>query len=241
MIKLLQTSLSMLRDLFSHKKQYNFNHLQKFESVLNKNGHSLWQFKSILDFACGYGRLSKHLFDLVPDAKIYGCDIQSKLVSLCQRKYPNGHFIANEVAPPLDFEDSHFDFIFSYSAFTHFSETNHAAWLKELARTLKPGGVMLHTIHSFVSLKRTAFFSSESLKKYNLSGPVDSFSSYADTYHYVINEPSMPEYGVTIIDKEYVMKRWPDYSGLLLVDYVEGAIESYPEGCHDIVIMVKDG
>lgn len=240
MMNPLQTWFLALRKFFLSQKQYNFNHLQGFESVLNKNGRSLRQFKSILDFACGYGRLSKHLFDLVPDAKIYGCDIQRNLVSLCQRKYPNGHFITNEIAPPLDFENSHFDFIFSYSAFTHFSETNHAAWLKELARTLKPGGVMLHTIHSFVSLKRAAFFSSKSLKKYNLSEPVDLFSSRTDTYYYVINEPSIPEYGVSIIDKEYVMKRWPDYTGLMIIDYVEGAIESYPEGCHDIVMMVKN-
>ena len=220
-------------------KKYDLNQLQKFEAVLVNNGYSLRQFKSILDFACGYGRLTKHLFRLLPGAEIHGCDIQTDLVSLCQRNFPKGHFVKNEARPPLDYDDSNFDLIFSYSAFTHFSETNHVAWLKELARTLKPGGVMLHTTHSFLSLRRTAFFSPESLNKYSLPEPVDLFVSHKDTYYYAINEPSMPEYGVTIIDKEYVMKRWPDYSGLMIVDYVEGAIESYPEGCHDIVMMVK--
>ncbi len=228
-----------LRKLFLTQKQYDINQLQKFEAVLANNGYSLKQFKSVLDFACGFGRLTKPLFRLIPEAEIFGCDIQRDLVSLCQRSFPKGHFITNEVAPPLDFDDSLFDLIFSYSAFTHFSETNHVAWLKELARTLKPGGVMLHTTHSLVSLKRAAFFSPESLKKYNFSEPVDRSTLHTDSYHYAINEPSMPEYGVTIIDKEYVMKRWPGYSGLTIVDYVEAAIESYPEGCHDIVMMVK--
>ena len=59
-------------------------------------------------------------------------------------------------------------------------------------------------------------------------------------YHYVVKNPSTPEYGLTIISKEYVMTRWPRYSGLTLVDYAEGAIESYPEGCHDIVMLVKE-
>lgn len=237
----LRTWFSTLRNLFLCQKQYNINQLQKFEDVLTNNDRSLRQFKSVLDFACGYGRLTKYLFKFVPEAKIYGCDIQSDLVTLCQRNFLKGHFIKNEVKPPIDFEDSHFDLIFSYSAFTHFSEPNHIAWLKELARTLKPGGVMLHTIHSFESIRRIEFFSPESLNKYNLPESVDLFVLHTDKYHYAINEPSMPEYGVTIIDKEYVMKRWPGYSGLMIVDYVEGAIESYPEGCHDIVMMMKKG
>ncbi len=228
------------RHLFLCQKQYNLNHLQKFEAVLIKNGRSLRQFKSILDFACGYGRLTKHLFELVPEARIYGCDIQSDLVSRCQRNFPKGNFIKNEVKPPINYGDFQFDLIFSYSAFTHLSESNHAAWLQELARTLMPGGVMLHTTHSFESLRRAAFFSPESLSKYNLPESVDLFTSHSDKFHYAVNDLSMPEYGVTIISKEYVMKRWPDYSGLILVDYVEGAIESYPEGCHDIVMLMKE-
>lgn len=240
MRKKLITWYTALRQVFFYQKQYNLNHLQKLESILNDNGRSLRQFESILDFACGYGRLTKYLFDLVPEAKIYGCDIQKELVLLCQRKYPKGHFIINDEKPPINFNDSCFDLIFSYSAFTHFSEHNHAAWLKELARTLKHGGMMLHTTHSLKSVKQASRFSPQSLDKYNLPESVDLFVTHSDIFHYEINEPSMPEYGVTIISKEYVMKRWQGYSGLRIVDYVEGAIESYPEGCHDIIMLTKE-
>jgi len=37
-----------------------------------------------------------------------------------------------------------------------------------------------------------------------------------------------------------VIARWPQATGLRLLDYVEGAIESYPEGCQDVVLLAKE-
>lgn len=223
-----------------YERRYNLNQLQKFEGVLNRNGGSLQQFASILEFGYGFGRLMQYLFKLAPQAHVFGCHIQSDLVAECRRKHPQGCFITNDPTPPLSFGDAQFDLIYSYSVFTHLSEPNHAAWLKELARTLRPGGVMLHTTHSYESLRRAAMFSPESLIKYKLPKPVDAFIRSSHGYHYVVDNPSTPEYGLAIISKEYIMTRWPRYSGLALVDYAKGAIESYPEGCHDIVVLVKE-
>jgi SAM-dependent methyltransferase len=219
---------------------YCLNQLQKFEAVLNRNGYSMRQFSSILEFGCRYGRLTRYLFDLVPQARVFGCDILKEGILDCRRKYPRGVFTVNDPAPPLNFEDAQFDLIYSYSVFTHLSESNHAAWLKELARLLRPGGVMLHTTHSYEYLTRAAMFSPESIEKYRLPEPFDAFIRAPHPYHYVVDNPSTPEYGLTIISKEYAMTRWPQYSGLALCDYAEGAIESYPEGCHDIVMLVKE-
>lgn len=99
---------------------------------------------------------------------------------------------------------------------------------------------MLHTTHSYEYLNRVAIFSPNSINKYRLPEPVEAFIQLPTRYHYVVDEPATPEYGATIISKEYVMTKWPQYSGLKLCEYAEGAIESYPEGCHDIVILVKE-
>jgi len=235
--------LLTLRLLFSSgngERRYSINQLQKFEAVLNQNGMSLLQFKSILDFGCGFGRLTQHLFELIPNTRIFGCDTEPHLVATCRKKFPQGTFITNNPTPPLDVNNEVFDLIFSYSVFTHLSESNHAAWLKELAEKLRPGGIMMHTIHSYEALKRLEIFSPESLDKYKLPEPVHSFFQPSDRYHYNVTDVSKPEYGYTIISKDYVMKKWPTYSGLRLVDYAEGAIESYPEGCHDIILLVKE-
>lgn len=217
----------------------SLNQLQKFEVALNHCNYSLRQFRSILDFGCGDGRLTRHLFRLLPDALVYGSEIQPNLVKQCSKKFPRGKFIINNPTPPIDFSDNMFDFIFSYSIFTHLSESNHIAWLKELARTLKPGGIMAHTIHSYEYFKRISFFNPDSLAKYKLPCKLDDFIKKPMNYHWITYSPQTPEYGLTIISKDYVMKNWEKYSGLTLATYEEGIIESSPEGCHDLVLLAK--
>lgn len=125
----------------------NLAQIQAFEGVLNKHGKSIWDFKNILEFACGWGRLLQPLSNLLPQAQIYGCDIDDGFLDECRRRCPNAFIIRNNVIPPLEFDDGKFDLIWSYSVFTSLSEEAHQVWLKELARKLTPNGVMLHTTH----------------------------------------------------------------------------------------------
>ena len=220
--------------------RYNLNQLQTFEALLNVHGLSFAGFSSILDFACGPARLTQHLFRLAPKAAIYGYDVDSEAVAECSRKFPGGHFYANGLMPPLEYDDEQFDLIWSYSIFTSLPEANHRAWLEELARKLRPGGVMVHTTHSYEYLKRASAFSPEALVKYKLEGSVEEFIRSDPEYYYLVHKPRTPDYGLAIISKEYASTRWPEYTGLTLMDYAEGAIESYPEGCQDIVMLAKE-
>jgi SAM-dependent methyltransferase len=222
-------------------RRYNLNQLQRFEAVLNRHGRSLRAFPSIFDFGCGDGRLAQYLFTLAPGARVCGSDVRSEVIDACRRKHPQGRFLVNRPTPPLAIEDEAFDLIYSYSVFTHLTEPNHKAWLRELTRMLKPGGVMLHTVHSYEYLRRAAFFSPESLKKYAVVEPPEAFMCAGRDYLYVVEDPAAPEYGYTVMRKEYVLETWPRESGLTLLDYVEGAIESYPEGCQDVVLLAKPG
>ena len=238
-----RTGVSALQDTLpgaERFRRWNLSQLQAIEAVLNRNGYSLRQFTSILEFGCGYGRLMRHVKELAPNAQVCGCDVQSDMVARCRQSFSDGTFIVNEPTPPLDFVDKAFDLIYSFSVFTHLSEPNHIAWLKELARMLKPGGVMLHTTHGYECLKRLAVFNPENLAKYEIPGALDGFTSESFCYHYVISNPQTPEYGYTIISREYILQNWEDYSGLTLVEYAEGAVEVNPEGCHDLVLLAKD-
>lgn len=221
-------------------KRYDMNQLQYFEAALNRSQLSLKQFKSILEFGCSYGRLTRHLFSLVPDAQISGCDILPKEILWSRKKYPRGRFLVNQEKPPVSFPDAEFDFIYSYSVFTHLSEQNHLNWLKELSRILKPGGVMLHTVHSPVCLKRIQMFSPQRLDSYQLGGTVEQFLRSGKQYHYVPYGPDEPEYGLTILTKEYVSRIWPAQGNLRVLNFVENAIEAYPEGCQDLVLLMKE-
>ena len=238
-------------DTITSKKRYLYyclNQIQEIEKLLNRNGYSLFQFNSVLDFGCGDGRLTKHLFELIPNATIYGCDVGSREVSQCKQNFTEGNFFVNKAKPPLNLQNYKFDFIFSYSIFTHLSEKNHIAWLRELAQFLTDGGVMLHTTHGYECLKRLRAFDPKSLDKYNLNKDLDMLMNEKNLYHFTVpdeigrirsDDPEKPEYGLSIISKDYVMNNWEKYSGIRLCDYIEGGIESSPEGCHDVIILSK--
>ena len=226
--------------LAEHELRYNLNQIQAFEAVLSRHDLSLRNFTSILDFACGPGRLTQYLPWLTPQAQIFGCDVDADTIAECQLKCTSGSFYTNAFTPPLIYEDEQFDLIWSYSIFTSLPELTHQIWLKELARTLRPGGVMLHTTHSYEYLKRTATFAPERLVKYQFPKPVGEFIKSGPDYYYIADQPPTPEYGQALISKHYVTTKWPDITGLTVADYVTGAIESYPEGCQDIVMLVKE-
>lgn len=209
--------------------RYELDQLQAFEFALRRCGRSFSDRRAILDFGCGDGRLLAHLVRLAPGASIVGVDVVPDAVARCRRRFPRCRFEVGPVTPPLRL-DGGFDLILSYSVFTHLSEANHKAWLKDLAGLLRPGGVMAHTVHSMTAVERMRQFSPANLAKYALPSTIPD-------YHYAVPDPARPEYGITLIRREYVEKRWPAYSGLDVLAYAEAAVESYPEGCHDIVVL----
>ena len=105
---------------------------------------------SILDWGCGPGRIIRHMgTGWSKDQKItcYGVDYNPDTIKWCQKHIPEINFSKNELAPPLQFDTNSFDVVVARSVFTHLSETMHDAWLQELHRVLKPGGLLLATLH----------------------------------------------------------------------------------------------
>ncbi len=222
-----------------YEERYTLNQIQSLEALLQRNNRSLRDFRSVLEFGCGFGRMLTHMTRLMSQAKFSGCEAVIHNVEYCQRKFPSINFCQTGATPPSSFADEEFDLIYSYSVFTHLSEENHIAWLGEMARLLKPGGVMLHSTKSYEFVRRANFFSPESLVKYGIEPPFDKFEE-KNPYYYVVNIPSRPEYGLTIISKEYVLANWATYAKAESVDYFEGGIEAHPEGCHDLVFIARE-
>lgn len=219
---------------------YDVNQIQRYEGLLNRHGFSFRSFSSTLDFGCGQGRHLPYIASLAPGTRLYGCDVDNFALGEARQAYPKVQFLTSGTTPPLDYADEHFDFIFSFSVFTSLSQNVHDLWLKELAAKLKPGGVMIHTTHSYEYIRRAATFSPESLLKYKLPQPVEKFIELNTGYYFVPYSDSSPDYGLAIISAEFVASRWPAISGLTMIDYVAGAIEAHPEGCHDMVMLRKN-
>ena len=113
--------------------------------ALQRNRIRAGDFRSILDFGCGSGRVIRYWKHL--PAEVHGTDIHPRLIEWCRKKLPFAHFQANPLRPPLDYPDGKFDFIYALSVFTHLNEALQFAWRDELARVLRPGGYLLFTTH----------------------------------------------------------------------------------------------
>jgi 2-polyprenyl-3-methyl-5-hydroxy-6-metoxy-1,4-benzoquinol methylase len=98
----------------------------------------------ILDFGCGCGRVARHWGSL-GSPEINGCDYNAELVHWCQENLPFMKVRVNELDPPSRYASGSFDVVYALSVFTHLPEALQQAWVAELRRILRPGGVLLLT------------------------------------------------------------------------------------------------
>ena len=115
------------------------------DAAVAKLGKWTWDFPNILDFGSGCGRTLIQMRDLVPQVTLWGTDIAEESVRWCQRHLPFAKVGLNKPLPPLEYENDKFDLIYAMSVFTHLEESAQFAWLAELNRVLKPGGILLLT------------------------------------------------------------------------------------------------
>jgi SAM-dependent methyltransferase len=124
---------------------------QYFLEALASLGANLNDFRAILDFGCGAGRVIRQFYPLqkklIPNAKICGADINPNSIDWCRRKLVFAEFKLSDALPPLLYKDEQFDFIYALSVFTHLTLPQQQLWIVELSRILKPGGYLVVTTH----------------------------------------------------------------------------------------------
>jgi len=104
--------------------------------------------KTFLDWGCGPGRVLRHLPTVFgPQGNYIGVDPNQKSIAWCKENLRSVEVNVSQLAPPLPIPDSRIDFLYGISIFTHLSQDAHQAWITELYRVLKPGGLALLTTH----------------------------------------------------------------------------------------------
>jgi len=112
--------------------------------ILSDAGISPGDFRSILDFGCGCGRVIRHWQPLT-QAHLHGTDCNPKLIEWCSENLPFAQFQSNTLEPRLDYADHQFEFAYALSVLTHTPEHLQQPWMDELRRIVRPGGYLLIT------------------------------------------------------------------------------------------------
>jgi SAM-dependent methyltransferase len=98
---------------------------------------------TVLDWGCGCGRITRHLPRHTP-ARIVGRDPDPLAIRWDAAHLP-GDYRRSRLEPPLDLTDASIDIAISVSVFTHLTDQLQKAWLAELNRVIRPGGLLLLT------------------------------------------------------------------------------------------------
>jgi 2-polyprenyl-3-methyl-5-hydroxy-6-metoxy-1,4-benzoquinol methylase len=116
--------------------------VSEIESILAALGAPLADAGSILEFACGSGRLTRHLVRRVSPAKLTVSDIDRHAVDFVTRTFGvRGLYSTSE--PEELVHDARYDLILVVSLFSHLPIQTWTRWLERLNELLMPQGLLV--------------------------------------------------------------------------------------------------
>jgi SAM-dependent methyltransferase len=220
----------------------------QFRGLIETHYRPLANCEAILDFGCGWGRITRFFIKDLAPARLWGIDMWEAGVEHAKQTNPWSNFMTVNKMPPTSFDDDTFDVVFAYSVFSHISEDLHARWLGEFSRILKPGGLMIATtwgrnyIEYLESIRRGDVASPSWIEhhhrkvKERFPGLEACVAEYdrGDFCHVDSGIEGYEDYGETMISKRYVLSHWG--GAFTVVDYIDDRARD-PQN----IILVKKG
>ncbi|MEZ5963214.1 MAG: class I SAM-dependent methyltransferase [Planctomycetota bacterium] len=190
-----------------------------FLRILGKHT-DLARARTFFEWGCGSGRLTKHLIDRLPHARVSGADIDVEAVQWAGANL-GGTFTPCKTEPPLPYPDNSFDALCALSVCTHLTERHQDAWLPELRRVLRPGGLCALTTHGEFAA-RWIFHRPGEYERVMASG---FFDGLAD--HNLTHVASGDYYRSTFQTREWTTRRWGQW--FEVVDFVQAGINNFQD------------
>ncbi|HEU4417404.1 MAG TPA: class I SAM-dependent methyltransferase, partial [Planctomycetota bacterium] len=110
----------------------------------------------VLDFGAGCGRVARFLAAGEPAWRVHACDPDAAHVAWCREHLPRVVARESPRQPPLPYGGGAFDFVFAVGVFTQLPERSGMAWLAEVARVTRPGGLIVVSVHGETALRTIA-------------------------------------------------------------------------------------
>jgi SAM-dependent methyltransferase len=101
---------------------------------------------AILDFAAGYGRITRFLAAEHPPDRVTVADVDPEAVAFQVRRFGVGGMVSPH-RPEALAAAGPFDAVLAASFFSHLPEATFPAWLARLWRLVAPGGLLAFSVH----------------------------------------------------------------------------------------------
>jgi SAM-dependent methyltransferase len=119
--------------------------LEWLRTTLARHGVSMDDGTDILEFGCGAGRYLRHLANHA--GSVVAVDYNPYLLAWTKANLRFARFAVCGPRPPLPESDDQFDVVYAVDVFSHLEDSAQVPWFDELARVLRPGGLMVITLH----------------------------------------------------------------------------------------------
>lgn len=176
------------------------------------------EISTILDMACGGGRVLRFLRQRFPDAEITACELQSGPVQFCVRTFDAKRAISSVNLDEISI-DRRFDLIWCGSLLTHLRESGIAALLRLFKRHLAPGGIVVFTTHGEPVARTipagTFDYGLTPEQKHRIG------DAYAATGYGYEDYPYQTDYGISVTSPEWIRARVREVGGLREVLFKE--------------------
>jgi SAM-dependent methyltransferase len=160
----------------------------------------------VLEFASGYGRVTRHMKHAAPNVEIVACDIHPAANSFVSEQMGVRSIPSTFV--PEEFETGEiFDMAFALSLFSHLPGFLWSRWLRALLKTVRQGGVVAFTTHGRVTAKNQ-----------NLDIPRGSilFREISEQ-----SDLELATYGTSYVTPKYAFEQINSFGNARIVDFAE--------------------
>jgi SAM-dependent methyltransferase len=95
----------------------------------------------VLDWGIEFGRVARYVDYLSENATVWGVDIDPQAIGWTQEHLPHLKTSLGPLMPRTDYADDQFSFVYGLAVMTHLERSVQEAWLEEIRRILRPGGL----------------------------------------------------------------------------------------------------
>lgn len=174
----------------------------------------------VLDFGCGWGRVTRCFARDVAPGGLFGCDPVAAILDVSRSNRVPAELARCEFVPTRVPFDQPFDLIYAFSVFTHLSERAHRASLRAIRDALAPGGLVVVTVRPpdylrVSPLLRPALGSLGSDPEGRLAEPLYLFAPHDAQPLGAETVDGEVTYGETVITPAYIRRHWTEYFELV--------------------------